>query len=58
MQSNYLTLLREGILKSIPPEAGVTRIDFEGPEIAVYVKNPAVLLSDGDVVKTVAKALR
>ena len=57
-QPNHLTLIRDGILKSIPPEAGVTRIDFEGPEIAVYVKNPAVLLSNGDIVKTVAKTLR
>ena len=58
VQHNHLASLREGILKSIPPEAGVTRIEFEGPEIAVYVKNPAVLLSSGDVVKTVAKTLR
>ena len=58
VQANHLTVLRDGILKSIPPEAGVTRIEFEGPEIAVYVKNPAVLLSGGDIVKTVAKTLR
>ncbi|MEM2214237.1 MAG: beta-CASP ribonuclease aCPSF1 [Candidatus Nezhaarchaeales archaeon] len=57
-QQNYLTTLREGILKSIPAEAGVTKIEFEGPEIAVYVKNPSVLLSSGDIVKAVAKTLR
>ncbi|MCS7140335.1 MAG: beta-CASP ribonuclease aCPSF1 [Candidatus Nezhaarchaeota archaeon] len=58
VQANHIATLRDGILKGIPPEAGVTRIDFEGPEIAVYVKNPAVLLSSGDVVKSIAKNLK
>ncbi|MDI9620197.1 MAG: beta-CASP ribonuclease aCPSF1 [Candidatus Nezhaarchaeota archaeon] len=58
VQQNHLSSLRDGILKSIPPEVGVTKIEFEGPEIAVYVKNPSVLLSSGDLVKTVAKNLR
>lgn len=58
VQVNHLTSIKEGILKSIPSEAGISRIEFEGPEIAVYVKNPAVLLSNGDVIKVAAKTLR
>jgi len=28
------------ILASIPKEAGVTKIDYEGPRIALYTKTP------------------
>jgi len=28
------------VLKSIPKEAAVTRIDYEGPRIALYTKTP------------------
>jgi uncharacterized protein len=28
------------ILQSIPKEADVTKIDYEGPRIAIYTKNP------------------
>lgn len=38
--------------------ADITRIEFEGPEIAVYVKNPEYILANEKVVGELAKKLR
>ncbi len=46
------------IIKHIPPEAHITRIEFEGPEIAVYIKNPRVIVERPDVIKSIAKELK
>ncbi|MHA1409275.1 MAG: beta-CASP ribonuclease aCPSF1 [Candidatus Odinarchaeia archaeon] len=50
--------LRETILNSMPPSAMVTSIEFEGPEIAVYSKNPKVLMDNGEFVKEIVRKLR
>ncbi len=42
----------------IPYNVQITRIEFEGPEIAVYVKNPRVLIEYPDATKEVAKKLK
>ncbi|MET1128151.1 MAG: beta-CASP ribonuclease aCPSF1 [Thermoproteota archaeon] len=36
----------------------VTRIEFEGPEIAIYIKNPRVLVEYPDLAKDIAKKLK
>ena len=36
----------------------VTRVEFEGPEIAIYVKNPKVLIEHPDLAKELAKKLK
>lgn len=48
----------EEIFKRIPPEAKLTRIEFEGPEIAVYVRNVKFIIENEDIVKTLARVLR
>jgi len=50
--------IKQTILESIPKDASVTDIEFEGPEIAIYSRNPKVLLSNGEIVKELAKRLR
>ena len=32
------------ILQSIPKDAGVTKIEYEGPRIALYTKTPRYLM--------------
>ncbi len=44
------------IYQNFPKEARITRIEFEGPEIAVYVENPNTVSQD--VVKKVAKEIK
>ena len=54
--------LRRKIFELIPSEGAVTKIEFEGPRIAIYTKNPDVFLSNEeklikDIVKTVKKRI-
>ena len=42
----------------MPPEAMVVRVEFEGPEISIYVKNPAVVLEKPEIVKRIAKTIK
>ncbi|MDK6027822.1 beta-CASP ribonuclease aCPSF1 [Ignisphaera sp. 4213-co] len=53
-----LSYIRSVIFKMMPPAAQLTRLEFEGPEIAVYVKNPQFLLEQGDIVSQIAKLIK
>lgn len=50
--------IRKTIFSLIPPEARITSIDFEGPEIAIYVANPKILMEQMGIIKEIAKSLR
>ena len=50
--------IREAILSMIPLEAKVTRIEFEGPEIAIYTENPGAVLEDEELVRRLAKTIK
>ncbi len=50
--------IREAILSLIPLDAKVTRIEFEGPEIAIYTENPAPILEDNELVRKLAKTIK
>jgi KH/beta-lactamase-domain protein len=41
-----------------PKGVQITRIEFEGPEIAVYIKNPQILVVHPDIAKDIAKKLK
>ncbi|MEM2206669.1 MAG: beta-CASP ribonuclease aCPSF1 [Sulfolobales archaeon] len=51
-------LIVSEILNQIPKEAQVTKIEFEGPEIAVYVKNVNFIIEKEGIVKNIAKTIR
>ncbi len=53
-----LNEIKTAILAKTPPSADITEIEFEGPEVAVYSRNPQILVDNGDLVKTLAKDLR
>ena len=53
-----LAYIRSVILKTIPPSAQVTRLEFEGSEIAVYVKNPEFLLEQSGILSQIAKTIK
>ena len=51
--------VREAIFSNLPPNAEITRIDFEGPKIAIYTRRPQVFLeNDGELIKRIAKTIR
>ncbi len=51
-------LIVSEILNQIPKEAQVTKIEFEGPEIAVYVRNVNFIIEKEGIVKNIAKTIR
>lgn len=50
--------IRKTIFSLVPLEAKITSIDFEGPEIAIYVANPKILMEQMGIIKEIAKSLR
>lgn len=46
------------ILEYAPKEAGITRVEYEGPNIAVYSTNPAVLIQHGYLLTEIANKLK
>ncbi len=53
-----LNEIKTQILAKTPPSADITEIEFEGPEVAVYSRNPQILVDNGELVKNLAKELR
>jgi len=49
--------IRETIVSHMPKEAEITRIEFEGPRLAIYVKNVALLLEQSYIVTDIVNLL-
>jgi len=50
--------ISQTILDHVPKEAEVTRIEFEGPTLAVYTKKPEVLIEQSYVVAEIVNLIR
>ncbi|MCW3977832.1 MAG: beta-CASP ribonuclease aCPSF1 [Candidatus Bathyarchaeota archaeon] len=46
------------ILEYVPKEAEVTRIEFEGPTLAVYTKKPEILIEQGSIIAEIVNLIR
>ena len=46
------------ILSSIPKEANVTKIDYEGPRIALYTKTPRFLMENNTIISNLVKDIK
>jgi hypothetical protein len=46
------------ILEYVPKEAEVTRIEFEGPTLAVYTKRPEVLIEQSSIIADIVSLIR
>src|SRR5947209_2926923 len=46
------------ILQSLPQEAGLTKIEYEGPRIALYTKNPAYLFRNVQLVSNMVNTIK
>lgn len=46
------------ILEHVPKEAEVTRIEFEGPTLAVYTKRPEILIEQSQIVAEIVNLIR
>lgn len=52
------TKIRDAILKYIPTEAEISRIEFEGPKIAIYIKKPELLIDQSYIITDIVSILR
>ncbi|MEJ2242459.1 MAG: beta-CASP ribonuclease aCPSF1 [Candidatus Bathyarchaeota archaeon] len=50
--------ISQHIIENIPPEAEVTRIEYEGPVLAVYTKKPEVLVEQSYIIANIVKLIR
>jgi len=46
------------ILENIPKEAEVTRIEYEGPAIALYTKRPEILIEQSSIITDIVSMIR
>ncbi|MGB5911901.1 MAG: beta-CASP ribonuclease aCPSF1 [Promethearchaeia archaeon] len=54
-----LERIKEEIIQNLPPDIEVQKIEFEGPEIAVYSENSNLdLVESSDILKDLAKTMR
>lgn len=54
--SSVRVMILRAIYSNLPNDAQITKIDFEGPEIAVYVKRPNVIQQE--VIKKLSKEIK
>jgi len=50
--------IRSSILQNIPPEIGITRIEFEGPRLAIYTKRPEMLMEQSHIMAEIAGSIK
>ncbi len=46
------------ILQHVPKEAEITKVEFEGPKIAIYTKKPEILVSQSYIVSDIVNLIR
>ena len=46
------------ILHSLPSESGLTKVEYEGPRIALYSKNPSYLIQNAQVVSNMVSTIK
>lgn len=46
------------ILQSLPQESGLTKIEYEGPRIALYSKNPIYLMQNSQLVSNMVNTIK
>ncbi len=50
--------IRNTILSNIPREIGITRIEFEGPRLALYAQKPEILVEQSHIVADIAGKIK
>jgi len=53
-----LSELKQRIRKNLPVGVTISDVEFEGPELVIYTKEPRKLADNGEIVRTIAKDVR
>ena len=58
MTSEILEDIKKEIMDKLPKNAQVSKVEFEGPEVVLYTKNPEIITDNGNLIRSLAKELR
>jgi Predicted metal-dependent RNase, consists of a metallo-beta-lactamase domain and an RNA-binding KH domain len=58
MTSERLNEIKKTIVSNLPKDANVSKVDYEGPAVVAYTKNPQIIAEYGDTIRKLAKDLR
>ncbi len=50
--------IKNTIVQRLPKRVQVAKVEFEGPEVVIYTKNPEIITENGDLIRDLAKDLR
>jgi len=50
--------IRQTILENVPKEAEITRIEFEGPSLAIYTKNPQIRVAHSRIITDIVNLIK
>jgi KH/beta-lactamase-domain protein len=58
MVSEILEEIKKTIVQRLPTRVQVAKVEFEGPEVVIYTKNPEIITENGDLIRDLAKDIR
>ncbi|RMF29739.1 MAG: beta-CASP ribonuclease aCPSF1 [Candidatus Nitrosothermus koennekii] len=58
MEVNEEQSIMSVILQNIPSEAAVTKIEYEGPRIAIYTNNPRYLMENNEIISNMVGTIK
>lgn len=58
MSKTTKDMIKEIVLSKSPSEAAITQVEFEGPRLALYTKNPKFLFEGSDFTSELARTVR
>jgi len=58
MTSEILEEIKKTIVQRLPERVQVAKVEFEGPEVVIYTKDPEIITENGDLIRNLAKDLR
>ena len=50
--------IKEKIIENLPAKVKLAKVEFEGPEIVIYTKNPEIIKDNGNLIRDLAKDIR
>ncbi len=50
--------IKDRIIENLPERVKLAKVEFEGPEIVIYTKNPEIIKDNGSLIRDLAKDLR
>ncbi|MDO5848107.1 MAG: beta-CASP ribonuclease aCPSF1 [Methanobrevibacter sp.] len=58
MTSESIKEIKKTIVSNLPKDAEVSKVEYEGPAVVAYTKNPQIITEHGDTIRKLAKDLR